>query len=600
MSHVDLVFLHAPSVYDFREKAILYGPISDLVPSTPVFEMYPIGFTTLTDYLERHGFRTRIVNLAVRMLREPTFDAEKMIASLDPGAFGIDLHWLPHAHGAIEVARLVKKHHPDTPVIFGGFSSTYYHLDLIARPEVDYVVRGDSTEEPMRMLLAYLSGDRDAPKSLAAIPNLTYRDQITGEVQSNPITYQPDSLDDLALDYSHILRSVMRDRTLPDYLPFASWLDYPIMAGLSCRGCIHHCTTCGGSADAFKTVMNRRRPAFRSPEKLAVDVRNIHRFSNGPVFVLGDLRQNGMDYANRFLNAIAGMKDQVILELFSPASREYLRHVSQALPNWVLEVSMESHDPQVRRAFNKFYSNEGMEQTMEYALEAGCRRLDVYFMTGLPGQTLDSVMGTIDYSAKLLDRYNGDGRLLPFISPLAPFVDPGSLAFEHPDQHGYRLSARTLEEHRQHLVAPSWKYVLNYETRWMSRDEIVSSTYEAGRRLNALKAAHGLVTADLAARTDSRIQRAVELIGVIDRLVAQGPAALDRAMIALKSEIDRVNESTVCEKKELDLPVGFNRFNPITIAKAWIEGTAESVAQAFAAPPPRMHLPARDEIRARD
>ncbi len=600
MSHVDLVFLHAPSVYDFREKAILYGPISDLVPSTPVFEMYPIGFTTLADYLERHGFRTRIVNLAVRMLRERTFDPEKMIAALNPGAFGIDLHWLPHAHGAIEIARLVKKHHPDTPVIFGGFSSTYYHLDLISRPEIDYVMRGDSTEEPMRMLLAYLSGDRDAPKSLAAIPNLTYRDPITGEVCSNPITYQPDSLDHLALDYQHILRSVMRDRTLPDYLPFASWLDYPIMAGLSCRGCIHHCTTCGGSADAFKNVMNRQRPAFRSPEKLAADVRNIHRFSNGPVFVLGDLRQNGMDYADRFLRSIAGMKDQVILELFSPASREYMQQVSKALPNWVLEVSMESHDPAVRRAFNKFYSNEGMERTMEYALEAGCKRLDVYFMTGLPGQTFDSVMGTIDYSASLLDRYNGDGRLLPFISPLAPFVDPGSLAFENPEKHGYHLFARTLEEHREHLVAPSWKYVLNYETRWMSRDEIVASTYEAGRRLNALKASHGLVTADLAARTDSRIRRAVELIGVIDRLVAQGPEALARAIIALKSEIDNVNESTVCEKKELDLPVGFNRFNPITIAKAWIEGTAESVARAFSAPPPRMHLPAREEVRIQD
>src|SRR5512142_1694554 len=201
MSHVDLVFLHAPSVYDFREKAILYGPISDLVPSTPVFEMYPIGFTTLADYLERNGFRTRIVNIAVRMLRERGFNAEKMIAALNPSAFAIDLHWLPHAHGAIEIARLVKKYHPDTPVIFGGFSSSYYHLDLIKRREVDFVLRGDSTEEPLRMLMAYLRGDKGAPASLAEIPNLTYRAPVTGEPCANPITYSPDHLDDLSLDY---------------------------------------------------------------------------------------------------------------------------------------------------------------------------------------------------------------------------------------------------------------------------------------------------------------------------------------------------------------------------------------------------------------
>ncbi len=34
---IDIVFLHAPSVYDFRKRATLWGPISDLVPSTPIF-----------------------------------------------------------------------------------------------------------------------------------------------------------------------------------------------------------------------------------------------------------------------------------------------------------------------------------------------------------------------------------------------------------------------------------------------------------------------------------------------------------------------------------------------------------------------------------
>ncbi len=587
MSTLDLAFLHAPSVYDFRDKAILYGPISDLVPSTPVFEMYPIGFATMADYLERHGFRTRIVNLAVRMLRERSFDAEKMISGLDPGAFGIDLHWLPHAHGAIEIARLVKKHHPTTPVIFGGFSSSYYHLDLISRPEIDFVLRGDSTEEPLRLLMAWLRGDRNAPKSLAEIPNLTYRDPASGEPQSNPITNLPESLDHLSLDYHRILRSVMRDRSVPDYLPFASWLDYPIMAGLSCRGCIHHCTTCGGSADAFSNVLHRERPAFRSPEKLAADVRSIHRFSNGPVFVLGDLRQNGLDYARRFLRAIAGTKDQVMIELFGPAPRDLMQQVADALPDFVLEVSMESHDEAVRHAFNKFYSNAAMEETIAAALDVGCRRLDVYFMTGIPGQTYHSVMQTVDYAGQLLERFGGDGRLLPFISPLAPFVDPGSLAFEHPDRHGYRLSAKTLEDHRRHLVAPSWKYVLNYETRWMTRDEIVSATYAAGRGLNAIKAAHGLVPCDLAARTDARIQRAIELVAVVDRLVAGSPADLERELLALKPVIDQVNESTVCEKKELDLPMGLSRFNAVTIAGAWFAGTFEGVTRALASPSSR-------------
>ena len=96
MFNPDVIFLHAPAVYDFRQRATLWGPISDLVPSTPVFEMYPIGLTTLAEFLERFGYRTRIINLAVRMLQSQRFDADKYIASLkSPLLFGIDLHWLP-------------------------------------------------------------------------------------------------------------------------------------------------------------------------------------------------------------------------------------------------------------------------------------------------------------------------------------------------------------------------------------------------------------------------------------------------------------------------------------------------------------------------
>ncbi|MCX6000248.1 MAG: TIGR04190 family B12-binding domain/radical SAM domain protein, partial [Chloroflexi bacterium] len=99
MSRAELVLLHAPSNYDFRTRSILYGPISDVIPSTPVFEMYPIGFISIAAYLERNGVPARIVNIANRMLNEPRFDVERFLAKISPLAFGIDLHWLPHAQG---------------------------------------------------------------------------------------------------------------------------------------------------------------------------------------------------------------------------------------------------------------------------------------------------------------------------------------------------------------------------------------------------------------------------------------------------------------------------------------------------------------------
>jgi B12-binding domain/radical SAM domain protein len=576
MPQADLVLLHAPSVYDFRKKSILYGPVSDLVPSTPVFEMYPIGLTTIAEYLERHGFRVRIVNLAVRMLNSDRFDAEKLIQKLEPVAFGIDLHWMPHAHGAIEVARICKKHHPDIPVLFGGFSSTYYHEELVSRPEADFVVRGDSTEEPVLELMRHLTGHPDA-LPLAELPNLTWR-EANGTVRANEITYSPGDLDHVLIDYSYVVKAVARYRDLASFVPFKGWLGYPITAALSVRGCTHNCRTCGGSATTFAALHNRRRPAYRAPEDLAQDIRNIARFSKGPVFILGDIRQPGDEYADRFLRAIHGYQGPVIVELFDGADRDFVRRLSRAMPNWTLEISLESHSEEVRAAFGRPYKNAPIEDTMRYALEAGVRRLDVFFMIGLPKQDYQSVMDTVDYCqylVKELDR-GPDRRLIPFISPLAPFLDPGSPVFENPERHGYRFFARTLEEHRQALVQPSWKYVLNYETEWMNRDQIVDSTYEAGLRLNRLKAHNGLVEPAQADRTEARILRARRLIVQVDDIVSiQDPERQARLLRAIKPQVDDANLSTVCDKTELNVPLTGIRLNLPRAAGFFVEQTVK-------------------------
>ena len=478
----DLVLLHAPSVYDFRKLPILFGPISDLVPSTPIFEMYPVGFVSIAAHLEKNGMRVRIINLALRMLKDKNFDAEKMIAGLRPRAFGIDLHWLPHAHGSIEVAALCKKLHPEIPVIFGGYSSSYFHQELIRYPQVDFVLRGDSTEEPLRRLLLALK-DKG---SLEGIPNLTWKDE-TGSVQVNPLTHVLNDLDECLNNYPNLFRSAVRYLDIRSLIPIHDWWEYPITAVMTCRGCTHNCAICGGSRYALGNFYSRSACAYRAPEKVAEDILSISRYTNAPIFVVGDLRQAGDAYARQVLSRLRAVRprNQVVLELFTPAPEWYFKEVAEALPNFNFEISPESHDEDVRRASGKFYSNEEMEASIRLALDHGCSKFDVFFMIGVPRQTVSSVLKTIDYCGDLLKTF--DRRLNPFISPLAPFLDPGSIAFENAAELGYRLFCKTLEDHRQALLAPSWKHTLSYETQWMTRDDIVEITYQAALRLNQLK-----------------------------------------------------------------------------------------------------------------
>jgi hypothetical protein len=195
------------------------------------------------------------------------------------------------------------------------------------------------------------------------------------------------------------------------------------------------------------------------------------------------------------------------------------------------------------------------------------------------------VLQTVDYCEDLVKRFGTDGRLAPFISPLAPFLDPGSRGYEEPDVHGYRLFARTLEEHRRLLVAPSWKYVLNYETKWMDRHQLVDATYAAGRRLNRIKADYGLIPQEQAAATDQRISWAVSLIAEIDRLmVTTTHDEFEREMARLRPEIERANMSTVCDKRELNLDVKGPSLNYGQVASMIAQDAVEVVGRALSAP----------------
>ncbi len=552
MQKVDLVLLHAPSVYDFRERSIMFGPVSDMVPSSPIFEMYPLGFTTMAEYMERHGVRVRIVNLAVLMLNKPDFDVEAYLSKLDPVAFGIDLHWLPHAHGSIEVARVVKKLHPKTPVIFGGLSSTYFHEELITYDAVDFVVRGDSTEEPMTRLMKSLKGGG----GFADIPNVTWKD-ASGAVVVNDLSWVPRDMNAISLDYSFAMKSVIRYRDMMGAIPFKDWLQYPVCASLTCRGCTHDCVTCGGSATAFRKHFGRDKIAFRDPELLVRDIAHIQKYIPGPMFVLNDFLQAGREYTRDFVRGLKkiDLKNPIGFEFFKPPAEEFYEFLNENLNDYSVEISVESHDDGVRAAFGKkHYTMEQVEKTVVSALKNGCSRFDLYFMTGIPSQTAASVRETTEYVRHLYEVVGHDKRLLCFTSPMAPFLDPGSIAFDNPEAHGYTLRAKTLEEHRQRLVLPSWKHIMNYESASMSPDEMVESTYDAAIGINRVKAEAGIIDLATANLTETRITEARSAMARIDSIMAGPEAAREPAIKGLKDEFDRLSQSTVADKNELNWP----------------------------------------------
>lgn len=554
----DLILLHPPSVFQFRELPCFMGPVSDVIPSTSIFEGYPIGFLTMSEYLTRHGLNVRIVNLALKMLHDPTFAVENFTAGLTAQAFGIDLHWLPHVDGCLSLATLLKRQHPDIPIIVGGLSATYYRQELIRDYDcIDFVLCGDSTEEPLRQLLETIRNHGDYRQ----VPNLVWRDQ--GALVDNGISWHPENLDDLRFDYSHILRMLVKYRDPVGYLPYANWFEHPVLAVFSCRGCLHDCSTCGGSSSAFSKTCIRSRPAFRSPHLLAADIAAIADYTGAPIMIIGELLQAGDEYAEAFFDAISryNISNEIAFEFFHPPSRSIIEKMAGSIKNFNVELSPESHDLQVRRAFGKHFDNRELETALEALLASSCKRIDLFFMVGLPCQSYASVLESIAYCGELLQRYGESGKLLPLIAPLAPFVDPGSRIFEDPESSGYHLFYRTLAEHRQAMLMPSWKDRLNYETRWMSRTDIVNATYDGAEALVELKLQHGLIAAAAATAIREHLARARKVITALD----QGGAI----SAELAQEIHQLNGlDSLCGKHELDWRITGHRYHLLKCIRA--------------------------------
>ena len=551
----DLILLHPPSVYDFRTGSGFPGPVSDVVPSTPVFEMYPVGLTTIAHRLENEGFNVRIINVAYRMLQDPSYHPEEELAGLKPALFGIDLHWMPHAHGAIELARVVKQLHPDIPIVLGGLSASYYHREVIAYPWVDFVMRGDSTEEPMVELMKAIRFDLP----FDSIPNLTWK-KPNGEIVENGLTNVPATLDGVSLpNYLYVIRSVFKYGSLASVIPYLEWLNYPITALLTSRGCTQNCAICGGSRTANRKACNRTYPAIRSPEALVKDILQIQEFSSAPIMLLNDLRQGGRAHAHRFLELLAREKveNELIFELFFPVRDDFFERVARSVPHFSIELTLESHLEELRRINGKLPCNNAqIEETLRRAFDNGVNRADLFFMVGLPQQTYEQAVGCVDYCRSLLERFQTKNRLWFFVAPLAPFLDPGSPAFEHPARFGIKKRFNTLEEHRQALTAPTWKHTLNYETSAMTRDEIVNATYDAALSMAGLKRDYGIITAAAFDEVKQKIDTSRAVIAEVDRVLEmpEGPERselLEAAALWHRS----LQPQTTCAKQELQWPI---------------------------------------------
>lgn len=550
----DLFLLHAPSVYDFRERddmLFAYLSDSDSVNVTSIYEMYPIGWFAIKQHLADAGFRTEIVNVASLMLMYPDLDVPALLGRLDAPIFGFDLHWMTQCHGAIELAGVLKRVHPDALTIFGGISATYFARELITYRSVDVVVQGYDTLDPVAALVTSVKrGSRD----FRSIPNLLYK--VGGEPLATGFTHKPSS------NYNNARNDWSYYEGTPDPGPSASKL---IMT-LPNTGCAHDCGWCGGSRFAYRNMMGVRRTLIQKDNELILEeLRTMKQAAERTSIYALQCYSETKSRLHRYLDAVKEMGyKSVFFEQFNLTPADTLAKMGGSTAAYIM-LSPESHDLRISKAAGRgTYTMKQLEGWIPRALDAGIKGVMIWFFIGMPYQDRQSVMDTVAYSERLIRKFGG-WEALPLICPMVPFLDPGCRFFEESERHGYRIFHRTLEEHRRAMVEPLWHRRLNYETNWLTRRELQDVSYEAIARLVEIKGEYRVLPEGFCRAILQTIGETRQLLGEIEHaLLLDGtlPDSLRDEMRAYNRKILAYSSDQIMPMRR---PFGGRWFDDVTV-----------------------------------
>jgi B12-binding domain/radical SAM domain protein len=421
----------------------------------------PLGFLTMAACLDKNGFDARIYNLGKMMVTNASLDVNRFLSRLDSKIFGVDLHWCVHAQGAIEVAKLIKESHPNAFVVLGGFTATRFDKEILSKfPFVDAIIRGEA-EKPMAQLAKAVCSEKD----VSNVPNLTLR-TTDGKIKVTPWGKVYDNLDDLEFHRYDLME------------PF----DPKACLGTTLlRGCPFNCITCGGSAYSCKTLLNRSKAAFRSPEKVVEDMQTLADRGFNFMGFFHDLRLGGRKYWQELVTLIQKENPGIrylVVELYTPADREYLEKLASFDETEViLQMSPESGNEAVRMGYGRKYGNHDFLKTVEHSKELGLQ-MQVFFMVGLANETQETLLETTTLWKKLLSMNTEEFPLITSDVDLMVQLDPGSLAFDQPQKYGYRLFHKTFEDHYSAMRSPLWTNWMNYETAHLKREQLVEAFFQ--------------------------------------------------------------------------------------------------------------------------
>jgi len=258
-----------------KGKVVLFYPAYDGPPLSA-----PLCLLSLASPLLAAGFEVTIIDAAIA----PDWESRVLREVQDALCLGISVLTGPMIRGAIRIAKLVKKQHPNVPVIFGGWHPSLVPGQTLNEPYVDAVVRGQG--ELTLLAIAQRLADKKDFHDVQGVS--TKPSGIPQHAPERPTTW----LDDLPLAAFH----------LTDFDAYERACGVRKLAYATSVGCPYACNYC------TDMVFYKRRFNALAPDRVVKEVTDlVERYRIEEVAMLDsnlpvDWRR-AVDIARGFLNS---------------------------------------------------------------------------------------------------------------------------------------------------------------------------------------------------------------------------------------------------------------------------------------------------------
>jgi len=430
LKSIDVLFLHPPRIF-----------AKDYLEVRSAFAMLPVGLVALADYVEQHGYSTKILNIPMEIHFNKNFRLSRYLKSVDVKICAIDLHWILNAFGAIQTAKIVKNVNPDVKIIIGGFSATHFHEDVIKYPSIDVIVRGEGEVPLLQLVNHFLKG---APR-MREIPNITYKQN--GSIYQTPMNYIAENLDFLKFSNMELMEN---------------WKNYikmiPSVSIMMGRSCPFNCGYCGGGKDAYYQLHKRKHLILRDPKHIVEDI--VHLKNLYPKLKFIDLTHGYYPSIHQFwMNLLQLIKNEnldlgAIFEVWGlPAKESFLRKAVKTfnVKRSFLNFSVHSYSERVRKHFVKLGDPKfNFLNADVYDLIKKCGKLYLplilWITVGNPYETIKDVMINLKHILKITKDYVLKNKQTILFINTAILISPSSPAFSNEKKFGVDIKVKSFQD----------------------------------------------------------------------------------------------------------------------------------------------------------